>query len=259
MRFRISRRRTREPEAPQWMRDNPSIVRGFRREGQYRGCLGELLSWHNETLNAWTMILGSAVSLALWGWSFSFTACRPDAQMVFFTLMLSGVVGTPASVQYHLMCSVSADSKHACRRADVRCIFLASTLLTFALALFVLPLWGTCILVLLSARLCIDTWLHYPGTDDDKIALARRLAKTVGMYLAPMAFAFCVHGLPHFWAALLSLAVGASLYVANVPERWAPGCFDHVGQSHQLMHLCIIAAHVTEFMFVRRLVLMASK
>ena len=31
-------------------------------------------------------------------------------------------------------------------------------------------------------------------------------------------------------------------YASRVPERWAPGRFDLVLQSHQLWHLCVLAA-----------------
>jgi adiponectin receptor len=36
--------------------------------------------------------------------------------------------------------------------------------------------------------------------------------------------------------------VGASIYAARVPERWAPGRFDIVGSSHQIFHVLVLAA-----------------
>lgn len=31
-------------------------------------------------------------------------------------------------------------------------------------------------------------------------------------------------------------------YSAHLPERLAPGCFDYIGHSHQLFHVCVILA-----------------
>lgn len=35
--------------------------------------------------------------------------------------------------------------------------------------------------------------------------------------------------------------VGVIIYVVRIPERWMPGMFDLVGNSHQLFHLMAIA------------------
>jgi len=35
---------------------------------------------------------------------------------------------------------------------------------------------------------------------------------------------------------------GAFIYIAQIPERWAPGMFDYIGHSHQLWHLSIFVA-----------------
>jgi adiponectin receptor len=35
---------------------------------------------------------------------------------------------------------------------------------------------------------------------------------------------------------------GAAIFAARVPERWAPGRFDLLGNSHQLFHVAIVAA-----------------
>lgn len=32
---------------------------------------------------------------------------------------------------------------------------------------------------------------------------------------------------------------GAAIYAARIPERWFPGTFDMIGQSHNLMHVLV--------------------
>lgn len=39
------------------------ILTGYRQGGTYGECLLSLFSWHNQTLNSWTMILGKSTFL----------------------------------------------------------------------------------------------------------------------------------------------------------------------------------------------------
>lgn len=36
--------------------------------------------------------------------------------------------------------------------------------------------------------------------------------------------------------------LGAAIYAARVPERWRPGAFDIVGNSHQIFHVLVLLA-----------------
>ncbi|SPO23243.1 related to Adiponectin receptor 1 [Ustilago trichophora] len=46
--------------------------------------------------------------------------------------------------------------------------------------------------------------------------------------------------------------IGATLYAARVPERFAPGRFDMVGASHQIFHVLILAAAAAHYVSIRR-------
>lgn len=46
--------------------------------------------------------------------------------------------------------------------------------------------------------------------------------------------------------------VGALLYAARIPERFAPGRFDLLGASHQIFHLLILAAAAAHYISLRR-------
>ncbi|XP_072258663.1 membrane progestin receptor gamma isoform X2 [Pyxicephalus adspersus] len=41
----------------------------------------------------------------------------------------------------------------------------------------------------------------------------------------------------HLWHTVLAFLTGF-LFATHLPERLAPGCFDYVGHSHQLFHVC---------------------
>ncbi|XP_027065474.1 heptahelical transmembrane protein 2-like isoform X2 [Coffea arabica] len=57
------------------------------------------------------------------------------------------------------------------------------------------------------------------------------------------------HNSPHILVALgyeivmgFLYAAGAGFYTSRIPERWRPGAFDIVGQSHQIFHVLVVVA-----------------
>lgn len=46
--------------------------------------------------------------------------------------------------------------------------------------------------------------------------------------------------------------LGAGLYAARVPERFAPGRFDMLGASHQIFHVLIFGAAAAHYVSIRR-------
>jgi adiponectin receptor len=48
-------------------------------------------------------------------------------------------------------------------------------------------------------------------------------------------------GLSSFFALALINFSGAAVYAARIPERWYPGAFDLLGQSHNWMHVLVLA------------------
>lgn len=77
------------------------------------------------------------------------------------------------------------------------------------------------------------------------------------VFLGTSLFAPVVHGLWGFGkdieemmnlSSFLGLAVinfsGAALYAARIPERWFPGTFDLIGQSHNWMHVLVFTGAV---------------
>ena len=45
-----------------------------------------------------------------------------------------------------------------------------------------------------------------------------------------------------FMPTFLSFAGGALLYAMRIPEKWFPGYCDIWFQSHQIFHICVVAA-----------------
>lgn len=45
----------------------------------------------------------------------------------------------------------------------------------------------------------------------------------------------------------LAYGMGAGVYVSRVPERWRPGVFDIVGNSHQIFHVLVLVGALTHY------------
>ena len=82
------------------------------------------------------------------------------------------------------------------------------------------------------------------------------LFSALGLWgLAPCAHQLILHwGEPAIVTAVSHYAVmgalylgGAAIFAARIPERWAPGRFDLVGNSHQVFHVAIVAAAAVHY------------
>ncbi|CAF4752747.1 unnamed protein product, partial [Rotaria sp. Silwood2] len=78
----------------------------------------------------------------------------------------------------------------------------------------------------------------------------------LGLYgAAPATHACILHGFPRmFQMGFLYLCImavtyiaGGVIYAVRVPERFFPGRFDIVGQSHQILHIAVIVAVYLHF------------
>lgn len=239
-------------EVPNWMKDG-FIVRGYR-VSEYKGFVHEMFSWHNETINAWTMIASAIVSLSLYLWVIPRTSTLFE-KFVFTAFLISCLIHLPFSLMYHLRMHISKEEKLGARKLDITFIFIASIFLTFALGAFVLPIHFTTMLTCLSVYLAVKVIKDYDGHEEDKWYITMMLAKCVAVYLTPVVIA-TINNLVHpvyAFSIILSLAIGAFVYVYQIPERFAKETFDYVGQSHQIMHLTLLVAHLAEFCFLYKL------
>jgi predicted membrane channel-forming protein YqfA (hemolysin III family) len=97
---------------PDWLLDNPYVVDGYRPQESYQGVIKELFSWHNETINAWTMVLVFIVSLILcikYGMSNTNKTLLFKLSVIAFLLHVCLIV--PVSINYHLKAHESYEAR----------------------------------------------------------------------------------------------------------------------------------------------------
>ena len=238
---------------PIWMKDNPYILNGYRIPGSYRGFYRELFAWHNETLNAWSMIAYGGTALYVW---FMYAS----ATLPFFTLLMSALICLPTSVTYHLKCNESMDIRLQSRHLDVTFIGVASVFIAFSLSAYVFPIAVTLFLTGSCMYKTIQFYKNKHETRKDKTLQA--VVTFASFYMTPviiMAIVDPASNLKYFIGLAGSLSIGACCYAFYIPERFLPiGLTDYIGNSHQFMHICLILAHLSGFKFMQHHIKNAS-
>lgn len=258
-----SRRRTLTfDDAPEWLRDNPFVRTGYRPQLPPRAAALTALAWgHNETLNVWT----HAAGLALFAWAAARDAADPRVGARWPLLLFDGAAAAcmAASVAFHALGCVSERCACACMRADLAGIAAVMWAMYWPWVWYAFPpaavaprtAYLACASAVAAGTLCAVV-LRPPapgaGRGGGKAARAALFAVQGALGAAPLAHA-CALGWPPArraaaWvAAQLALhALGAAVYVARVPERYACGgawgpLVDALGGSHALFHVLVVA------------------
>ncbi|XP_006350145.1 heptahelical transmembrane protein 2-like [Solanum tuberosum] len=302
---KFKRRLTKFEELPVYLQDNEFIRDYYRCEWPLKEVALSVFSWHNETLNIWTHLVGFVVFVTLTVTSLMEKTAmetllagfsRPAGVGRWPTMKSNGSADSfPDSYTSHIsnpsflgaygdgyevaiwpwfvflggamICLVFSSVSHlfACHshkftlffwRLDysgisimIICSFFAPVYYTFCCQ----PHW--CLLYLSSITLVgilVIITLFAPALTSGTFRSFRAVLFLAmgfsGVIPAAHAVSLYFHH-PQVLVALvyeitmgLLYAAGAVFYVTRFPERWKPGTFDLVGQSHQIFHVLVVAA-----------------
>lgn len=222
----------------------------------YLRALKRLYTPNDELVNAWTMIFGSCISCIM---LYNVGVGAP------FTLILvtaSAIVHLPWSVGYHIFNSVSPQCATQWRTMDIIFIFVSGFMLCVSLGYYAFPLHTYINVVSTCFVVCV---VGITKTIDNRSnanlghIILPYIALLCACYVSPMIL-YCTvysHGKSecsvHCIAVIASLVLGAYVFAKELPQKLYPGKFNLIGNSHNIMHICIIIAHINEFQFVKKL------
>ena len=249
-------------KAPSYMITR-NIVKGYRVGGDYIQCLNSLFTMHNETFNAWTMVVLSLFTyLGSW-WIINNYQLTWDEQLVFIVFSLANIIQMPFSVGYHTFLPISSQVFNLWRKMDVCCIFIRSIMLSFVFSYFVFSLIGSIINVVICMMVAV--WgiyyvLRFPKEFSmNKIQQSLFVGVSVMCYIVPVMFAgiydiYMFHSftliVQSTFIMLIITVFGSACYAFGFPDRLSPGTFDIYFNSHTCMHLSLIFSAFFEFMFL---------
>lgn len=235
-------------DLPTWARYK-YVLSGYRRPHISKlDCIKSIFSGCNESTNAITMMIASIISCGLYAYALN-TRCSTWFDVsVYSAFLASCLVHAPFSIGFHTFRCISAETKERWRKLDLSFVLIASIFLTFALSAHVFPIHMTLFLTALSSFVaCIGIYVIHNRHDvANKYFIIGCISVPVMIYLLPMV----IHASVWTTVTIGALLCGMLVYVTSIPERFSPGRFDTVGHSHNIMHICLIVAHVAEFMWL---------
>ncbi|KAG0009742.1 hypothetical protein BGZ80_002116 [Entomortierella chlamydospora] len=192
-------------DLPQWMRDNPAIVTGYRRATySYYKCIRSLWFLHNETVNIWSHLLGAVAFIIIAPIAyFKFLAVHEAIKWTDISVMYAFLVGAiiclSMSASFHTFsCHSEKERFQVPQFRWVRAgLFLSLGLSGLAPIIHATVLYG------------------FP--------LAQKAAALNYMFCMGAAYVF-----------------GVLIYGSRTPECFFPGKFDNFGASHQIFHTCVL-------------------
>lgn len=250
-------------DLPYWLRDNAHIHTGYRApSNSFAGSYRSLFYIHNETGNIYTHLIPSFVLISLSWYLLDLVSARYEtassADRAVFAIFFAGaIICLGMSATYH---TISNHSPRVARIGNgfdyVGIVFLITGSFVpsifygfYCQSTFQIAYWSMiCGLGLICSYMSLDTRFRTPEWRPFRAGMF------VGMGLS--AVVPVIHGLIAFgptelngriglsWLVTQGLLyiVGAGIYAARVPERWAPGKFDIVGHSHQIFHVLVVIA-----------------
>lgn len=251
----------KDTDIPEWL-SFPLMKVGYRKGGSYESCLRSLFMWHNETINAWTMIAISVFSLVFNVYCFVELSPKKDDIMPFVAMFLSVFVHIPFSVGYHLFMPISQQVYNKWRKLDIMFIFVASCFLTYSLCYFIMPTWITWLItgvaVIVSFSAIIKTRQLAPGQPMNRKTHTMFIATIVFVYYIPILYQGLKDLLDDTFTVAVStmfavptlLVLGGYVYAKHWPECNYPARFDLLGRSHQILHVLAGFAHAMECLFL---------
>ena len=254
-------------ECPEYLKDNEFIRCGYRSGFTYRQSYLSLFHIHNETVNVWTHLLGFllCIFLIVYTWTspeFSHLTIEDKFILCMFlglhcyTLIFSSLL--------HLHICVSEDAQHFWSCLDHSGISASIGGGSIALMYLLLHCHGAMravwigLLVLGNCAGVIGPL--FPTWRTPRFRVYRSM-----IYVCSGAAIFCpiIYYIAHEGTSKLPLdlnenfalgygflmafqyVLGAFIYASRIPERFWPGKFDYIFQSHNIWHVLVVSGSVT--------------
>ncbi|KAL6874752.1 mPR-typeG-protein-coupled receptor [Trichoderma novae-zelandiae] len=254
-------------ELPKWHQDNEFILHGYRPiSGSAKVSFRSWSYIHNESVNIFSHLIPAVVFLLGEWYILEYLTSRystvTGADFFIFTFfLLTAVACLGLSATYHTLANHSAEVEQLFLRFDLVGIVIL-TLGDFVSGIYMVfwceplqrKIYWSMIGVLGSLTIFI---MLNPKFHGQKFRAFRVLA-FVGTGLS--GFAPLIHGVTMFGFSQMMkqsgmpyylieggfLLLGALLYATKFPECRYPGKFDIYGSSHQLFHILVVLATVTQ-------------
>lgn len=229
-------------DVPEYLRDNPKITFGYRREMCASNAMRTLFMWHNETANIWSHLIATITFLGLMTRFLLIDSDKPKWPMFIFEA--GAIYVFSVSTFYHMLLCVSRSSYVFWRKMDFYAILVVMFSMFWPFCHYALerPMWYIGVAFVITCTcLCATTLAVFQNMHVIRPLVFAMLGAwgTVPVIRA---------GPEHMTAKMLCVAqlslhsVGAVIYVLRWPER-RTGRFNYFS-SHFWFHVLIFVGLV---------------
>lgn len=236
---------------PSYMR-TPFINSGYRLGGTSKEALISLFKWHNETMNAWTLLVIPIISTIIYSFLYfnGFLTNYKDI-LVLFLMPLHTIIHAPFSVCNHLMSPLDIKTHYWWRHCDVAGTHFSSFLLSIPLTFYVFSHYAIILYLvqgLVSGMLIYYEYIQYLNDRRgwNRVFKVSLVTLEVTLYLLPVIYTNTIYS----YLIPLVLLFGGICYGFHIPERLVPNKFDILLQGNTIMHLTLLIAHLLEYSFI---------
>lgn len=233
------------------------IISGYRSPcDDIATSLRSMLTMHNETVNAWTMVFGVTLLSVL-------TALHNAPNALHWMQLAALWIHLPLSFMYHTF-SCSPKYSLVFRNMDITGVLIASFILTLTLSTLVFGIHNWITYTLCAIMICIISYdnrkyfnhtLHTNIEKDHRTSTTITLALGVVMYNIPVLALLFGSSTPPFVRTMcifeiIAVSLAAVVYVTGFPESRYPKTFDLIGNSHNIAHTLLIIQQVAIWMII---------
>lgn len=257
-------------ELPYEWQNNPYIVRGYRFYASPTQCLLSVGQIHNETGNIWTHLGGFLFLCALALWAYpqtpAFSEMTTYDRLIFFVFVAAALKCLVCSALWHTFAHIAnldAMKKLACMDYVGISVLIAASIVTmeyhgfYCTPKYQLAYVGfTAALGLAGIVIPWFEWFDRVENRHIRIMFFLGIAVSGALPICHIMLAQSVRRTLLFFAPVAKsvgcYVFGVVVYASNYPERWRPGKFDKLGNSHQIWHLAILGGIYYHFRAVQK-------
>ncbi|XP_015788614.1 adiponectin receptor protein [Tetranychus urticae] len=251
---------------PSWLQHNEYLISGHRPPlPSYKECIRSIFRLHTETINIWSHFIGFAIFASL---TVRFMLYAPNHfaatdRLVLETFLFAATFCFAFSTAYHTF------SCHSPNASDLFCkldycgivLLIAGSLLPYVYYGFYCENMPKLAYLVLIGTLCILTLtvsLSDQFGTSEAAPFRAKIFTSFGMTVLFPSIHVIVNGSvitdAILWEGFLNICstgaiyfTGALVYALKVPERFFPGKCDLWFHSHQLFHILVVCAAVTNY------------
>uniref|UniRef100_A0A914CVY6 Adiponectin receptor protein n=1 Tax=Acrobeloides nanus TaxID=290746 RepID=A0A914CVY6_9BILA len=256
---------------PVWLQDNEFLRTRHRPPLQsVMQCLKSIFSFHSETGNIWTHLLGCVAFIALATWFL----CRPgswiivEEKVVFSFFFLGAILCLGLSCTYHTMNCHSQPVSKVFQKLDyvgIALLIIGSFIpwIYYAFYCRIAPKISYISMIAVLGLLAIIVSLcekfaeykYRPLRATVFVAMGLSAMVPVFHFLITDGFLRLINEGGFYWLSCMAFLYlfGAMIYATRTPERFCPGKFDLWLHSHQLFHMCVVCAALVHYVGITKM------